>query len=323
MKTILSIGEASLDSFMFIHDANVHCTLDKSKCEFCMKYADKVMADDCVFTVGGNAANTAVAFARLGLESQLFSVRGDDWIGQIIGETLDKEKVDNRYIQVEPGPSSYATALVFQGERNLVVYHVPRQYHLPNFDPVDWVYLTSMGKSFGAAYEKALTFIKKTGVKVSFNPGSFQLKSGIDALRPYLAVTEALFVNTDEARLLTELPASATFRQLSEALYDFGPKIINITDGANGAYAFDGQKLLFCEIFPGTVIERTGAGDSYASGFTAALVRGEDIGEAIRWGMANSTSVVTKIGPQAGLLTSDQMAESLNDNHTISPTLVK
>ncbi len=322
MKTILSIGEASIDSFMFIHDANVHCTLDKSKCEFCMNYADKVMADDCVFTVGGNAANTSVAFSRLGLESQLFSVRGDDWIGEKIQETLLREKVDSRYVQVESGPSSYATAIVFQGERNLVIYHVPRNYRLPAFDPVDWIYATSMGRSFEAAYEQILTYVKKTGTKMSFNPGSFQLKAGVTAMKPYLAITEALFVNSDEARLLTELPSSASIRQLSEALYDFGPKIVNITDGSNGAYSFDGQKLLFCEVFPGPTIERTGAGDSYAAGFTAALLHGEDLGEAMRWAMANSASVVTKIGPQAGLLTKDGMAESLNDNHIVSPRIV-
>lgn len=317
MKKILSIGEATVDNFMLIHEASIHCTIDKKKCEFCMNYADKVMADNCVFSVGGNAVNTAVSFARLGLESQLFSVRGDDWIGEQIQATLEKEKIDCRYIQVEPGPSSYATAIVFQGERNLIVFHVPRDYQLPSFDPVDWVYLTSMGQAFMPAYEKALHFIKTTKPKVSFNPGNFQLKAGVSKLKPFLAVTDALFVNTEEARHLTELPGSATFHDLAVALYDLGAKIVNITDGPNGAYAFDGDSLLFCDIFPAEVVERTGAGDSYAAGFTAALLNGEEVNEAMRWGMANSAGVITKIGPIAGLLSKDEMAEALNDNHQL------
>lgn len=312
-----------MDSFLFIHEASVHCTLDKKKCEFCMNNADKVMADNCAFSVGGNAANTAVSFSRLGFESQLFSVRGDDWIGQQIQATLEKEKVDCRYIQVEPGPSSYATAIVFQGERNLIIYHVPRDYQLPSFDPVDWVYLTSMGKAFTHAYEKALHFIKTTNVKVSFNPGSFQLKAGVAKLKPFLAVTEALFVNTEEARNLTELSGAAGFRDLAEALYDYGPKIVNITDGPKGAYAFDGHQLLFCDIFPAEVVERTGAGDSYASGFTAARLNGEEISEAMRWGMANSAGVISAIGPQAGLLTKDGMTEALNNHHKIFPKTIR
>lgn len=322
MKKILSVGEATVDSFLFIHDASVHCTLNKTKCEFCMNYADKVLADNLAFSVGGNAANTSVAFARLGLHSQLFSVRGDDWLGEKIQATLEAEKIDTKFIQIEPGPSSYATAIVFQGERNIIVYHVPRQYHLPNFDEdTDWLYLTSIGRSFDGAYDKVLQFVKKTKVRLSFNPGSYQLKAGLEKLKPLLSVTEALFLNTDEARQLTELPARAGFRELAEALYDLGAKTVHITDGPNGAYAFDGRQLLYCPIFPANAIERTGAGDSYASGVTAGLLHGEDLGEAMRWGMSESSAVVAQIGPQAGLLTKDGLAELLNDNHQIQPAV--
>lgn len=317
MKTILSIGEATLDSFMFVHDANVHCTIDKKKCEFCINYADKILADDLVFSVGGNAANTAVSFARLGLNSQLYSVRGDDWIGQRIAETLTHENIDQRYITVEPGPSSYANALVYQGERNLVIYHVPRQYVLPKFEPADWVYLTSIGKAFKPVYDSVLTYIKQHSIRLSFNPGTQQLKAGLEAIRPILAVTTCLFLNVEEAQLLTGLPVSATIRELAETLYDTGAEIVAITDGNAGAYTFDGRQLLFCTIFPAEVIERTGAGDSFAAGFTAAMLHGQDVAEAMRWGMANSAGVVAKIGPEAGLLTKEEMQEALAANPTI------
>lgn len=312
-----------MDSFVFLDEANVHCTLDKSRCEFCINYASKVMAQDLKFSVGGNAANTAVGFRRLGLESQLYSVRGDDWIGRQIQEVLDKEKVDPKYIVVEPGQTSYATALVFQGERNLVIYHVPRDYQLPKFEPVDWVYLTSMGKAFSHAYQSAVKFVKENNIKLSFNPGTYQLKAGIAALKPILAVTEVLLLNTDEARQLTELSSKATFHDLSSALYDLGPKIVVITDGPGGAYTFNGDQLLFCEIFPGKVVERTGAGDSYSTGLTAALLHGQSLSEAMRWGMANASSVVEKVGPQEGLLTRDGLEEMLQKHHKIQPKVVR
>lgn len=323
MKKVLSIGEATLDSFIFLDDANVHCTLDKSKCEFCINYASKTMATDCKFTVGGNAANAAVGFRRLGIESQLYSMRGDDWIGKQIQEVLDKEGVDSKYIDVEPGQTSFATALIFQGERNLVIYHVPREYHLPKFEPVDWVYLTSMGRAFTHAYDTAVKFVKEHGIKMTFNPGTYQLKAGVKALKPILEVSEVLILNTDEARQLTELSAKADFRELSESLYDLGPKIVVITDGPNGAYSFDGKQLLFCNIFPGEVIERTGAGDSFGTGLSAALLHGKDLAEAMRWGMAESSNVVKKIGPQEGLVTHEQLLEYLDLNHKIQPTIIK
>lgn len=318
-KKILSIGEATLDSFLFLKDASVHCTIDKSKCEFCMNYADKIMADNLVFSVGGNAANTAVTFARFGFESQLFTAIGTDWLAEKITADLKAEGIDCKYFQIEAGPSSYATALVFQGERNLVIYHVPRDYVLPDFEAVDWIYLTSMGKSFIGAYDKALRFAKENNISISFNPGSYQLKAGVDKIKHIIAQTELLFVNKEEARMLSELPASANIRQLSEALFDLGAKVVNITDGPEGAYCFDGSQVLFCPIFPIEVVERTGAGDSYASAFTVAIVNGKPLEEAMRWGMANSASVISEIGPQKGILNPQTLEDLLSENIDIQP----
>ncbi|MEK7202260.1 MAG: carbohydrate kinase family protein [Patescibacteria group bacterium] len=323
MKKILSIGEATLDCFVFVKDAEIRCELNKANCMFCVRYAEKILADKLVFTVGGNAANTAVSFSRLGLDSQLYSVIGDDGNGEMIQKSLKKDGVDLKYLQQFEGMTSFSTVIVFQGERSILIYHEPREYHLPKIDPVDWVYLTSLGKDYPRAYEKVLAFVKKTGAKMSFNPGSFQLKDGVSALKKYFAVTECLFVNKEEATHLTEMPASASIAQLSEALYDYGIKIVNITDGPNGAYCFDGHELLFQDIIPADVTQRTGCGDAYGAGFTAALLHGETIDEAMRWGMANAAGVVTKIGPQTGLLTKDQLRELLNDYPKIVPKTVR
>jgi len=322
VKKILSIGEATIDSFMFLSDGNVHCNVNHSRCEFCLKYAEKVIADDLHFSVGGNAANTSVAFSRFGLSSQIYSITGDDWIGKRIHEVLEKEDVDCQFLDIEPGNTSYANILVFKGERNLIVYHVPRKYHLPKFEDVDWLYLTSMGKNYLPAYEQVLTYVKNTGVKVGFNPGSYQLRDGVHRLRPFLKMSEVLFLNLQEARSLTELRSSATVHHITEELYDLGPKIINITDGANGAYCFDGRALIHQKIFPGKVIETTGAGDAYAAGFTAALFYGEPLDEAMRWGMANSASVISQVGAQKGLLAKNRIVEILNDHPNLIPKVV-
>jgi len=285
----------------------------------CIRYADKTLADDLIFSAGGNAANTAVAFARLGLESQLYSVIGNDWVGRQIEGVLKDEKVDLGYLQKEEGATSYATALLFQGEHQLIVYHVPRRYRLPSFDTVDWIYLTSMGADWRHAYERVLAYVKRNHAKVSFNPGAFQLKAGVGSLRPFLRLCEVLIVNRAEALGLVERSASTRIRQIAGDLYELGPKIVVITDAAGGAYAFDGRELLHCPIFPSKVVERTGCGDSFGAGLTAALLHGEDLGEAMRWGMANSSNVIGYVGAQKGLLTRSQMEEVLNDNHKILP----
>lgn len=323
MKKIISIGEATLDCFVFLKDAEVRCELHHANCMLCINYADKILPEKIVFSTGGNGANTAVSFARLGLHSQLYTIVGNDNNGRQILDDFRTEGIDDKYIQVNDEMTSYTTGIIFQSERTLLVYHVPHQYHLPSFEPVDWVYLTSMGKNYKSAYDKVLTFIKTTGAKLSFNPGSFQLKDGVVALKKYLAVTEVLFVNKEEAMHLTEQPASASFGDLAEALYDYGVKIVNITDGPNGAYCFDGHELLFLGIIPSVVAQRTGTGDAYGAGFTAALLHGESIDEAMRWGMANAAGVVSKVGPEMGLLTKDQLREMLADYPKIVPKTIR
>jgi len=84
-----------------------------------------------------------------------------------------------------------------------------------------------------------------------------------------------------------------------------------VTDGSHGAYGFDGRELLFQPIYPLKVVERTGAGDAFSTGFTAALVSGEDLKEALRWGTVNAAFVTQKVGTQAGLLKKAELQKVL------------
>ena len=84
-----------------------------------------------------------------------------------------------------------------------------------------------------------------------------------------------------------------------------GPNIVLITDGPNGAYAFDGTNMLKVPMYPDPKppTNRTGAGDAMTSTFVVALGLGKSIQEALLWGPVNSMSVVQQVGAQKGLLT--------------------
>ncbi|MBM4402687.1 MAG: carbohydrate kinase family protein, partial [Candidatus Cloacimonetes bacterium] len=58
-------------------------------------------------------------------------------------------------------------------------------------------------------------------------------------------------------------------------------------------------------------LEMTGAGDAFSAGFLASLTLGENVSEAMRWGNANSASVIQKIGSQEGLLNREQLGKML------------
>mgnify|MGYP001590612234 FL=1 len=97
-------------------------------------------------------------------------------------------------------------------------------------------------------------------------------------------------------------------------MHDLGPKIVIITDGVKGAYAFDGQDMWKQMAYPDRKppVERTGAGDAFSSTTAIALALGNDLPTALSWGAVNSMSVVQHVGGQAGLLTREKLEEYLN-----------
>jgi sugar/nucleoside kinase (ribokinase family) len=317
---IISVGDATLDVFVHLVEASVLCNLQKDVCQLCLSYADKIPVEKVERLIGGNAANNAVGSARLGLKAAFYSIVGNDTTGAQILDTVRREKVSCEYVHIDrKQESNYSVVLNYKGERTILVYHIDRKYKLPKFKASKWIYLTSMGKNHLNLHKELAAYVKRTGVKLGFNPGTHQLKQGLEKLRPMLAVTTVLFVNKEEARRI--VGEIADMKELLMAVRHVGPQIIVITDGDKGSFAYDGQQFWKCGITDTPVVERTGAGDSFATAFLAALNHGKTVPEAMQWGTMNSASVITKVGPQAGLLTKSQMAAWLRKFPKIKPQL--
>jgi len=89
--------------------------------------------------------------------------------------------------------------------------------------------------------------------------------------------------------------------------------MVVITDGPDGAYASDGEKRFKMPLYPdpSPPVERSGAGDAYASTMVAALVQGHSLESALQWAPINSMNVVQHPGSQAGLLTVPELEKWL------------
>ena len=89
-------------------------------------------------------------------------------------------------------------------------------------------------------------------------------------------------------------------------------QVVVITDGGNGAYAYEGKSFYYCPTFPSDVISTLGAGDAFASTFCATLLKkGINIGEALMYASVNSSAVVSKFGATEGLLTFEEIEDRL------------
>lgn len=324
---LLSIGDASMDVFISPTESEAFCRLDPRESLICFSYGDKIPVKTVEYSVGGNAANNAVGTRRLGLKAGLVLTLGDDRTGNQIVEKLKSEGVDMNYVVQEPSSSSnYSTVVNYSGERTIFVYHTPRVYKFPKELPAPpWVYLTSMGESFRPFYAEVVGWLKENpSVKLGFNPGSYQLRAGREAISEVFALAHILFVNRKEAEGLTEMENSlGKEKDLLVGLTKLGVKVSVVTDGENGSFVYDGQKFLKAGIFPIDAFERTGAGDAFGAGCLSALVKGKSFEEALLWGTLNSASVIGYVGPQKGLLSEKDMAGWLERAKGNGPKVVE
>lgn len=319
---IISVGDATLDIFIRVSEASVMCSVDRSACLLCFNYADKIPIESLHRDVAGNAANNAVGSARLGLRTALYSIVGDDETGHAVVDRLKKEGVSLKYLRVDRKKgSNYSVVLNYRGERTILTYSEPRRYEAPHFEHSEWIYYTAIGKNHERLERDIVRHVKRTDTRLAYNPGTTQLREGLAHMRPTLAATSVLFVNKEEAQLL--VGKQGTTQGLLRALKDTGPEIVVVTDGPRGSNVHDGRKMHAMGVFPVKVVEMTGAGDSFATAFLAAIHHGKAVHEALRWGAANAASVVGRIGPQAGLLRLAEMRRMLKRFASVRPKELK
>lgn len=314
---ILSIGDITMDAFIRIKDAHLNCRVDNASCEICFRFADKVPYESVTVVPGvGNAANASVAAARLGLKSAFLGVVGDDQNGRTCIEALRSQGVDVRYMRKEKGKdTNYHYVLWYQADRTILVKHQEYEYGIPRgMQKPTWIYLSSLGENSLPYHHEIAAYLRDNqDVKLAFQPGTFQMKLGVEALRDVYARTEVFFCNVEEAqRVLGN--TSRDLKVLLAGIRSLGPRIAVITDGRGGAYASDGTSAIHHPMYPDRKepLERTGAGDAFASTVVSALALGQTLDVALSWGPVNSMSVVEHVGAQKGLLSRETLLKLLS-----------
>jgi ribokinase len=315
----LAIGDIVTEPFIRLKDAHITCTIDTERCEICMRFGDKIPYEYAVVAVAvGNASNAAVAASRLGLSSSLRAYVGNDRYGEECLAKLTEEGVDTSLMVTEPGKATnYHYVLWYGSERTILVKHEEFSYTVPELSSAPkWLYLSSLADNSLPYHEAMSAWLRQhPETKLAFQPGTFQMKLGKEALAPLYARSDLFFCNKEEAQRILELPDERDIKVLLEKLRTLGPKTVVITDGREGAYAYDGTRMMLVPMYPDTrePFERTGAGDAFASTVTAALALGASLEEALLWGPVNSMSVVQEVGAQKGLLTREKLEQFLKD----------
>ncbi len=321
MYDLITIGDAVVDTNVFIDDATLECDVNKQNCQICLNYASKIPLTDSFQALGGNAANVAVASTRLGLKTTILTSIGKDTNGEMIKEELKKNKVYTHLLSVDKKVKTrYSVVLNFKKERTILSYHQKRNYDFPkNLPKTDWIYYTSLSEGYEPLQENVLKFLDKNkSTRLAYNPGSLQLKN-LDLVKKVLTHTEILIVNLEEAEKIT---AEKNISALIKKLLNLGAKEVVVTNGGDGAWAGNEKGVWHMNSFPVEVITKTGAGDAFSSGYLAARLYGHGIDTALSWGIANSCAAISSPGPKKNLLNKKEVAEAISKFSSITPTLV-
>lgn len=316
---IVSIGDIVTDAFIKLIDDEHTVTYENEQGKWlAMQFGTKLPFDHAeIVQAVGNAANAAVAFARLGLNTSFATNVGGDQEGRDMIHALEKNGVDHRLVHVNPGKkSNYHYVLWYKEERTILIKHEEYDYHWPHLRPNEvprWVYFSSISQHAIPYHDQVSDWLDEhKDVKLAFQPGTFQMDAGTERLQRIYRRSEVLILNREEA-VRVGGGNYDDLHDLINKLHELGARIVVITDGPNGAYASDGDNRFKMPIYPDPAapVDRTGAGDAFASTFVAALAKGNTIEGALQWAPINSMSVVQKVGAQAGLLQEDDISEHL------------
>lgn len=312
---LVAIGDITIDAFIRIKDASVNCDLNREHCKLCFSFGEKIPYEFVkIVPAVGNSPNAAVSASRLGLASGIITNMGGDNNGKECLKSLKKEGVGTDYIQIhKKSETNYHYVLWYEEERTILIKHQEYDYKFPNLAPPKWIYLSSLAENSIPYHHQIADWLKNhPETKLAFQPGTFQIKLGAKQLADIYAVSELFFCNVGEAKRILKT-SERDIKKLLSGIRELGPKIAVITDGPNGAYADDGAAVWYMPMYPDLKppYERTGAGDSFSSTFTAAMALDFDVPTALAWGPINAMSVVQQIGAQKGLLTRKQLEKYL------------
>ena len=312
-----AVGDIVTEPFIKLINAHVVEGKEGEVPQVCMPAGDKLPYESAIICAAvGNAGNAAVAAARLGLSSGLRSYTGDDASGKEMLEVLQKENVDTTHVVKEAGKvSNHHFVLWYGSERTILVKHETFTYTVPELSEAPkWMYLSSLAEN-SQPYHDALSawLTEHPETKLAFQPGTFQMLLGKEALASLYTRSDFFVCNKEEAARILEIPLTSDTKLLLTELAKLGPKVVVVTDGTEGAYGYDGSRFLRIPMYPDTrgPYERTGAGDAFTSAVVSALALGKSLDEALLWGPINSMSVVQEVGAQKGLLTRPQLEDLL------------
>lgn len=277
--------------------------------------------------VGGEAVNCAVAAAKLGLRARICCALGMDAAGDMVLAALKQGGVDvDAVLRPEGYETPVSTLLVrTDGSRQSITNGAHRQNFHPErrLDGLAGARVVCLGSLFRAPFDdyqalRGVLEAARTEGSVIF--ADTKLPSygspSLDDLSDLLPWIDYIFPNEDEARHYT---GQTEPEAMADELLRRGVRNAVIKLGGQGCLFKNGKLRIRLPAYPVAAVDATGAGDNFIAGFAAALLRGLDCVEALRFANACGAICATAVGASAALRSREQVEQFLLKYESVSP----
>jgi len=314
MLDILTIGTITQDLFLCNLD-RAHTQKIKKRPYLCLPLGAKLGVGKIVSTYGGSALNTAISFKKQGLSVGVIGLNcnGEDNIK--IPNILRQNKISNFLWQLDSlSHLPLSIILVNEDGERTILNHKEEAYKWPKdvFSKMPESRVVVVGSLNGQKEIWQALLKEKRNKKfiLAANPG----RGDLDIFKSHpnlLNGIDVFMLNREEGAYLTG-EKYAHWQKIFKTLDKLVQGIVVMTDGERGAMASDGQTIWSAAaIHPETLVEKTGAGDSFLSGFVYGLYNfpnlsywdksAAGIERALRLGTVNAYNVVRFVGASTGL----------------------
>ena len=265
------------------------------------KEGDTLFGDEINYYLGGKGANQAFALTRLGADTEMIGMVGNDNFGKAFIETFKKAgtKVSNIMISSKVGTSIASILSNYQAENKIVVMHGANfEFNEKELKKVETVLKNSdlviTQLELKPEIEEAIIKLcAKYKVPVQLNPApAYKLSKEVLSKLTYITPNDL------ELSILTGMKTDTleNAKKAVKKLLSMGPKNVISTLGGNGAMIGDKKGVRHIPGFKVKVVDTVGAGDAFNGGFAYAISKGHNIDEAVRFANAVGGLAVTKQG---------------------------
>jgi fructoselysine 6-kinase len=222
---------------------------------------------------GGNAVNVPVLAHRYGHDGSYIGCLGNDRLGNLILHALEKESINISHCRILDGPNAYCEVTIVDGERVFGCYTVGVRNQL-EINAEDLAFIKTHDLTHTSIYssiEAYLPALNDSSSLLSFDFSQEWSRSYLLEHLPFVDIAILSYTDPDRKKI----------EDLTHWIYSQGPKLVLVTLGPFGAYAYDGAALIHQESIETEALDSLGAGDAFAARFMVSYFEGKTMNEAL------------------------------------------